>query len=380
MHVGLNLVYLVPGETGGMEMYAREFAPALVRAEPGLRITAFVNREAAERGLDLGPAVEQVGVPVHASNRVEWVRGEQMHLPRLGRRERIDVLHSLASTAPARGRFARVTTIHDLIYRRFPEAHFGLRTLGMRVLVPLAARRSHRIIAVSRSTAQDIEQFLGIAPEKIDVIPQGHGDPPHRPAEPEPEPDVRSRWSLGARPVVLTLSAKRPVKNLLRLLEALAILPEERRPVVLMPGYPTPYEEELRRRTRELGLEDDVRMPGWIPDDQLEGLWRVASCFVFPSLYEGFGAPVLEAMRRGVPVACSDRSSLPEVAGDAARLFNPEHPAEIAAAIEELVVDESLRAELVRRGFEQADRFTWAETARRTIGVYERAMRARAAR
>jgi glycosyltransferase involved in cell wall biosynthesis len=115
-------------------------------------------------------------------------------------------------------------------------------------------------------------------------------------------------------------------------------------------------------------------MPGWIPADQVEGLWRVSTCFVFPSLYEGFGAPVLEAMRRGVPVACSDRSSLPEVAGDAARFFDPERPGEIAQAIEELLSDEPRRAELVRRGFEQADRFTWAETARRTLGSYERAL------
>ncbi len=377
MHVGVNLVYLVPGETGGMEIYARELAPALASAAPGIQITAFINREAAECGLELDPAIRSVVVPVRARNRLNWVRGEQLHLPRLGRRERIDVLHSLANTAPATGAFARVTTIHDLIYRRFSEAHFGIRTLGMRVLVPLAAHRSDRIIAVSRSTANDIERFLHVSPEKIDVVPQGHGDPPHQPAEPESEREARRRWGLDARPVVLTLSAKRPVKNLLRLLEALALIPVERRPVLMMPGYPTPYEQQLRERCDELGLEPDVRMPGWIPGDQLEGLWQVASCFVFPSLYEGFGAPVLEAMRRGVPVACSDRSSLPEVAGDAARYFDPERPEEIASALEELLLDERRRAELSERGYRQADRFTWAETARLTLEAYERALSGR---
>ena len=377
MHVGLNLVYLVPGETGGMELYAREFAPALAAAAPGGEITAFINLEAAEQGFELDKAIRTVVVPVHARNRVGWVRGEQQHLPQLGKREAIDVLHSLATTAPARGAFARVTTIHDLIYRRFPEAHFGMRTLGMRLLVPLAARRSDRIIAVSRSTASDIERFLGVSPEKIDVIAQGHGDPPHVEVEPESEPAVRDRWRLSGRPLVLTLSAKRPVKNLLRLLEALAAIPPERRPVLVMPGYPTPYESQLRERARALGLEEDVRLPGWVPDDQLEGLWRTARCFVFPSLYEGFGAPVLEAMRRGVPVACSDRSSLPEVAGHAARLFDPENPSEIAAAIEELLADEQKRTELVKLGFAQADRFTWAETARRTLATYERALASR---
>jgi glycosyltransferase involved in cell wall biosynthesis len=380
VHVGLNLIYLVPGRTGGMEMYARELAPALATAAPGMAITAFVNREAAEEGLDLGPGIRSVVVPVRAVNRAQWAWGEQAHLPRLGARAGIDVLHSLASTAPAWGRFARVTTVHDLIYRRYPEAHFGVRALGMRVLVPLAVRRSDRVIAVSRSTARDLERFLGVRAEKLDVIPQGHGDLPHGRAAAESEQEVRRRFDLGERPLLLTLSAKQPVKNLARLLEALALLPPERRPVLVMPGYPTPYEAELRRRRDELGLKGDARMPGWIPQEQVEGLWRAARCFVFPSLYEGFGAPVLEAMRRGVPVACSDRSSLPEVAGDAACFFDPEAPAEIAAALEELLGDAGRRDELVRRGFAQADRFTWAQTARRTLESYERALEATVAR
>lgn len=374
MHVGFNLVYLVPGETGGMETYARELIPAVAAAAPGIEITAFINREAAERGLELGPRVRTVLVPVHARNRVEWVRGEHQHLPRLGKAARIDLLHSLASTAPVRGAFARVTTIHDLIYRRFPEAHAGVRALGMRVLVPLAARRSDRIIAVSQSTAQDIEHLLGVRPEKIDVIHLGFEGGQRRPVPAEPEEEVRRRWRLGERPLVLTLSAKQPVKNLLRLLEALALLPAERRPVLMMPGYATPYEQTLSERLRGLGIEEDVRMPGWIPEEQVEGLWRTARCFVFPSLYEGFGLPVLEAMGRGVPVTCSDRSSLPEVAGDAAHFFNPESTSEIAAAIEELLNDDRRRRDLIRMGLVQAERFTWERTARLTLGSYERAL------
>lgn len=374
MRVGLNMVFLVPGETGGMEIYARELAPAISDAAPGIDLVAFINLEAASDGLDLGAGIRTVVVPVHARNRIDWVLGEQWHLPRLGKGEQLDVLHSLASTAPARGAFARVTTIHDLIYRRFPEAHFGIRTLGMRILVPFAAYRSDRIIADSQATANDIRQFLHVRPEKVDVVPLGFGDLPHRGVEPEPPEQVRRRWRLDGRPAVLTLSAKRPVKNLMRLFEALALISPERRPVLVMPGYPTPYESELDSRARELGVRDDVRMPGWIANDQLEGLWRVVDCFVFPSLYEGFGAPVLEAMRRGVPVACSDRSSLPEVAGTAARFFNPDEPAEIATALEELLSDKAKRAELVKRGFAQANRFTWAETARRTIASYELAL------
>jgi len=291
MHVGLNLVYLVPGETGGMEMYARELVPALADAAPGLTLTAFINREAAESGLELAEGIRTVVVPVRARRRAEWVWGEQVHLPRLGHRERIDLLHSMASTAPASGRFARVTTVHDLIYRHFPEAHFGLRTLGMRVLVPLAARRSDRVIADSQATAADIQRFLRLDPDKVDVVPLGFRDARGL-VEPESEDEVRARWRLGSRPVVFTLSAKRPVKNLKRLLEALALIPAERRPVLVMPGYPTPYEQELRRHAAELRVEDDVRMPGWIPEEQVEGLWRLATCFVFPSLYASLNSRI----------------------------------------------------------------------------------------
>ncbi|MBA3747843.1 MAG: glycosyltransferase, partial [Solirubrobacterales bacterium] len=149
MRVGLNLVFLVPGEQGGMEVYARELLRALAAERPDLRLTAFVNREARAAGGEWDAFADVVEVPVFARNRVEWVRGEQQHVPRLARAEGVDLVHSLASTAPLHGPRPRVTTIHDLLFLKAPEAHFGLMGLGMRVLVPLAAHRSDRVIAVS---------------------------------------------------------------------------------------------------------------------------------------------------------------------------------------------------------------------------------------
>src|SRR5438874_4425894 len=168
-HVGLNLVYLVPEETGGLEVFARELIAALVAAAPETRFTAFVNREAAAG--PPGPwneAMRAVTVPVRARNRLEWVRGEQQLLPRLARREGVELVHSLASTAPVHGRFRRVVTVHDLIYLIHPEAHGGLRARGMRVLVPLAVRRSHRVLAVSNSTRDDLVARLGVPAAKVD--------------------------------------------------------------------------------------------------------------------------------------------------------------------------------------------------------------------
>ncbi len=371
MHIGLNLVFLVPGQTGGMEVAARALVPALRAAAPGVRLTAFVNREAAEA--DFG--VDSIVVPVKASQRVEWVRGEQMLLPRLAERAGCDLVHSLASTAPGRGRFARVVTIHDLNYLIVPDAHFGLRGLGMRLLVPLAARRSHRVLADSSSTRDDLVGRLKVPSDKIDVVPLGIGRPPV--AVPTPERDLRSRLALGDRPFVLSLSAKRPHKNLRALLEALALTPEERRPVAVLAGYPTPHEEELRIRSEQLGLRDDVRFEGWTSDEDVEGLLAASACFVFPSLYEGFGLPVLEAMSRGVPVACSDRASLPEVAGGAARLFDPTRPEQIASAIEALIGDTEEAAKLAAAGRARAAHFTWERTASLTLHSYERALASR---
>jgi glycosyltransferase involved in cell wall biosynthesis len=274
--------------------------------------------------------------------------------------------------APLYGRFARVTTIHDLNYKLVPASHFGLRGAGMRVLVPAAARRSHRLLTGSESTRSDLVRHLGVPPEKIDVAP--HGVLVSSDIAPTSAKAIRGQLDLGERPFVLSVSAKRPHKNLPRLFRALAAIPAERRPALVVPGYPTPHEEELRALAVELGIRDDVRMPPWLSAADLEGLYREAAFAVFPSLYEGFGLPVLEAMARGVPVASSNRSSLPEVAGDAALLFDPESVEEIRDAMERLLHDSALAERLRAAGREQAARFTWAQAADLTVASYRRAL------
>lgn len=372
MHIGLNLVFLVPGETGGMETYARELIPALLREREDLRVTAFINRESLAAGE--GPwteLAESVLMPVSARRRTDWVRGEQLLLPGLAARAGVDVLHSLGSTAPFWGRVPRVVTIHDVIYRIYPEAHFGMRSVGMRMLVPLSARRSRRIIAPSASTESDLVRLLHVPESRIDVVPMGVAPASESASD---LADVRRRYELGDTPIVLTTSAKRPHKNLPRLLEAWALIPPERRGILLLSGYPTPHEGELRALAEHLGIAADTRFPGWIPTPDLEALYRLARCFVFPSLYEGFGLPVLEAMARGVPVACSDRASLTEVAGRAARMFDPESPRSIADAIDEILSSGDLAERLREAGREQARRFSWSATARGTLEVYERSL------
>lgn len=373
MRVGLNLVFLVPGETGGMETYARELIPRLA-AVRDLELTAFVNRETSEAGCGPWFDVAHETVPVRARNRLAWVRGEQQHLPGMAARAGCELLHSLATTSPLHGSFARVTTIHDLNYKLAPESHFGALSLGMRVLVPASARRSDRIIASSRSTARDLESHLRVPAGKIDVVHLGVGESRER-TVPTPESSLRAKLDLGGRPVLLSVSAKRPHKNLMRLLEAHAAL--EPRPMLVIPGYPTPHEFELIERARVLGSLEHVRLPAWVTAADLEGLYAAAEAFVFPSLHEGFGLPVLEAMRRRVPVACSDRSALPEVAGDAALLFDPLDTGSMRAALERLLGDAALRDQLRDAGEVRAGMFSWDATAAATVSVYRRTLDAR---
>jgi glycosyltransferase involved in cell wall biosynthesis len=370
MHVGLNLIYLVPREMSGLETYARELIPALRRERPELRLTAFMNREASA-----DPAwrelIETITVPVYGRRRSAWVRGEQLLLPALARRAEVDLVHSLASTAPAWGSFRRVATIHDVIYRLYPEAH-GWRAHAMRLLVPLSVRRSDRIIVPSETTRRDLVQLLRVPVGKIDLVPNGLGVPPA--SRWVDEDQLRRRYDLDSRPFVLTVSLKRPHKNLARLLDALALIPGEHRPLLVLAGHATPYQEELREHATRLGIADDTRFLSWVREEELEGLYRSATCFVFPSLYEGFGLPVLEAMARGVPVACADRGSLAEVANGAAVTFDPEEPLAIAGALERLLGDPVERERVSAAGRANAARFTWAETARKTLQTYESAL------
>jgi len=375
MRVALNLVFLVPGETGGMEVYARELLPRLAAID-GVEPVAIVNRvAAADRDAPWNGAVRSVVAPVDARDRRQWVWGEQRHVPRLARELRADLVHSLASTGPARiaGGPPRVTTVHDLHYAVVPDAHFGLRGLGMRLLVPAAVKASRRVIADSQATKDDVAREIGFPAERIDVVHLATTLPPAG-APVTPEAELRARLELGDRPTLLSLAAKRPHKNVEGLIDALAGIPAERRPVLVVPGYATEHEPALRERARTAGVEAAVRFPGWLPRADVEGLWRACTAHVLPSFYEGFGLPVLEAMARGVPGACSDRASMPEVAGDAALLFDPSDPAAIRAAIERLLGDAALRERLRSAGLARAAEFSWERCARETAAVYARVL------
>jgi glycosyltransferase involved in cell wall biosynthesis len=223
------------------------------------------------------------------------------------------------------------------------------------------------LVAVSHAARDDICKTLGLDPGRFVVIPHGPGRPPVRAA---PAEEVADRYRLCGSRCVLTVAAKRPHKNQALLLRALDWLPSD--VILVLAGQPEPYDDELRSLAAELDLATRIRFLDYVPDAELEALWELAACAAFPTLAEGFGLPVLEAMARGVSVACADIPVLREVGAELAHYFDPFDPESAADAIAAAMTDD--RVELRRA---RASEFTWARAARGTFEAYERAVKAR---
>jgi glycosyltransferase involved in cell wall biosynthesis len=378
LRVGLNLMYLLPN-SGGAGTYAHELIRGILAVEPETEITAFVSREAPASLLDApwASGVRFVRYPITISHGPPWnialtMRSQWLSVARSALARQLDVVHGLANITPlAAPGVARVVTLLDLIWLTFPHTMERRATIGMKMVAPPSAHAANRVIAISEAARDDMARRIRLRRSKIDVTPLGIRQDPT--VEPAPEGELRRKLGLDDAPIVLCVAQKREHKNLTGLLRAVAAL-EDKRTRLVIPGSPTPHEEELKALAAELGMLDRLVLPAWLERDELEGLYALASCFVLPSFEEGFGLPLLEAMRRGVPVATSSVSSMPEVAGDAAVLFDPHDPADIGHAIERIMHEPGLAEGLRRRGFERCAAFTWERTARLTLASYRRAI------
>jgi glycosyltransferase involved in cell wall biosynthesis len=297
---------------------------------------------------------------------------EQIRIPLALRRERVTLFHAPHYVLPPLVRCRSVVTIHDCIHLMFPQYLPNRLALAYaRTSIVLAARRATRVLTVSESSKRDILRFVDVPADKIDVIYNAYderfGFEPH-------EADVvrvRERYQLHDEFVLYAGNVK-PHKNIERLIEAFYLVRQrglDHLKLVLIGDEISKY-AALRRAVHAHQLHKYVRFLGYLPEETLAVLYRLAGVFVFPSLYEGFGLPPLEAMASGTPVVTSNVSSLPEVAGDAAVLVDPYHPESIADGIERVLSDHSLRRELRAKGLLRARQFSWEASVRRVREIY----------
>ncbi|MGY6500932.1 MAG: glycosyltransferase family 4 protein [Acidimicrobiales bacterium] len=370
MRIGLNLLYLLPGVVGGTQTYATSLIRALVERDSGDEFRVYVNRESSDLALPDHPAVTVVTCPVHASSRPRRYAYEQLRFPDLIAREDLDVLHSLGYVGPLRVSVPHVVTIHDLIYVGFRDHMSARRRAALRLFVRGTARRSDRVITMSDNARREILDDMGLAPERVVTIHEAGRDVPAGDLVP---PAVLATYGIDS-PYVVAFSSHSPSKNIPALVEAFArIAPDVDESLVLI-GH-IPADSGLDQQVARLGIADRVVTTGYVPDDHVLPLIAGARLFAFPSLYEGFGLPVLDAQAVGVPVVCSGVASLPEVAGEGALLFDPTSTSDIADALRHGLTDDAVRDRLVAAGSANLARFSWDDAARRTLDVYREVAR-----
>jgi glycosyltransferase involved in cell wall biosynthesis len=315
----------------------------------------------------LGPRFEAV-----AERSTHYSVGEQWRIPLALARRRVDLFHAPHYVVPRLVPCPYVVTIHDCIHLRFPQyLPNRLAPIYARTMMRLAAGGARRVLTVSQASKADIVRYLGTPADQVEVIYNAPDERISAPPSPEEITRARDRFLLTA-PFILYTGNIKPHKNLDRLIEAYAEL--RRRGIedhkLLIIGDEVSRYPNLRRLVHRFQLHQHVRFLGFVPDATLAALYRLAAVFVFPSLYEGFGLPPLEAMAAGAPVVTSNVSSLPEVVGDAALLIDPTSPHAIADAIAQVLSNPALRDDLVRRGLARAQTFSWARSAARVHEVY----------
>jgi len=348
----------------GIGRYVTNLARALIpQLAPDEQLTVFFD-PAHPLELPSGDAIHSLPVDVSPfSLRQQWV------VPRLLHRHKADVYHSVYYLMPYVTGVPTLLTLYDLIPIHFPEHSTLKARLFFRGATALALRTAQHMLAISEATRRDFLARFSLLPERITAIPLA-ADPAFTPQTPEVVAALRTRYHLPEK-FILYLGSNKPHKNLVRLVEAWAVIQAEVPDVTLViAGAWLPQHPESRQRAHALGIDDRVCWLGPLPGADLPALYTAPETFIFPSLYEGFGLPVIEALACGTPVACANTSSLPEVAGDAAVLFDPTQTESIVDAMRQLLGDGDLRVDLRQRGLAQAAKFSWSRTAQETLTLY----------
>lgn len=373
-HVGLN-AHLLSSQTGyrqaGISGYIAHLLQALPAIDPAFTYTVFTGPQAGR--LPEGPVRVRRSRwrTERPARRILW---EQIVLPWALTRTRPDLQHGLAFVTPVLSHVPSVVTVYDLSFVHYPDRLPAARRWYLRVVTSAACRRARRVIAISDSTARDLVMVFGLSRDRIDVAPPGVSEQ----FRPLPAADVarfRQQHDLPQR-FLLFLGTLEPRKNLPVLLRAYAQLPAADRQAVhlVLAGGKGWMADDIFKTIEDHRLGDVVHLPGYIAPEDLVQWYNAAETFVYPSVFEGFGLPVIEAMACGTPVIVSDVSSLPEAAGDAGRRLPPDDVAAWADALAQAIHDPAWREQAAQAGRTHAARFTWQHTAARTVASYRKAL------
>ena len=371
-HIGLNAHLLARGgdyRNAGVSRYIHNLLVHLPKADADLTYTAFVGeREKSYPGWTMEASWLSTDEPLL---RVLW---EQLGQPWAARRAKLDLLHAPVYVSPALHSGPTVVTVHDLSFFLHPDLFRRPHRAYLQACTRRSVEKADAVIAVSESTRSDVIEVLGTPATKVTTVHNGV-DSDMRPLSRDEVNAYRRRHALPSQ-MMLFLATLEPRKNLPTLLEAYATMRQKHnsRHHLVVAGGRGWYYQEIYATVERLGLREDVTFLGFVPREELALLYNAAELFVYPSLYEGFGFPPLEAMACGTPVVVSNTSSLPEVVGDAGVSVDPYDADALASAILKVLSDASLRDRLRHAGLANAARFSWEKTASATVQVYRRVL------
>lgn len=369
MRIGIDALYWLPNSMGGTQTYFLSLLDALSATTPKDEYVVYLNATAEKQFSISHPNVTTHSAPIDGKNRLVRLAWENLALPLRVNSDRLDIFHALGYLLPRGVSAPSVVTVLDMIHYARPKDISSQKMTLWRRMFPDSLKRADRVIAISNSVKNDICTFFPWAENKIHVTPLAVD---HTLFNPPASIDIHTTLLPSGRPFILGVASLAAHKNLDGLVRAYAMVRSHFPDFDLcLVGMKSPAYAEISSLVEELKLESHVIFTGRVPDHELVNLYHRAEMLVFPSHYEGFGLPVLEAMACGCPVVASDRYSVPEVAGDAALLIDPRNTEQIADAIMLVIQSAQIKSELIDRGLRRSMQFTWQRTAHSTHDVYQ---------